>query len=185
MDMAKCEHCSPAVALDPKKVIKVLEHIGAHILFNNNLILSLEPCGLCLRPSPSCVFYLRKGKGAGSSCQVDLRCSRCPRLQRFSYQSASIEAPNSPCTNVPIVCPLCPSTASAVWKYNMRAHFSKHHPTASFGDHFPDMHISNSERDALQQKWRSRYKTRKSKATKKSEVPLAFSDEHSSRQAFL
>src|SRR6266545_5646636 len=109
--------------------------------------------GLCLRPAPNCVFYLRKGKGAGSSCQVDDRKSRCPNLRRFAYASAATEALNAPCTNVPIVCPLCPSSGAAIWKYNAGIHFSKHHPTVIPTELLKNVTISKSEHAALQLRW--------------------------------
>jgi hypothetical protein len=84
----------------------VLEHIGAHLLFDTSLDTSLELCGLCFRPSPPCIFYLRKGKGPGTSQQVDIQKSHCPNLiKAFSYHSAAVESSNSPCTNVPLICP--------------------------------------------------------------------------------
>jgi hypothetical protein len=179
--MVQCEYCSLAVALDPGKVLRLLEHVGAYLLFNANINLSLEPCRLCLRPSPSCVFYLRKGKGTSTSCQVDLQKSWCPYLQRFSYQAAVTEAINSPCTNVPLICPLCPSTVGAVWKYNMHVHFSKHHSSANIADYFANWGTSASEKEALQRKWQSRHKTRKSRKMLK-QHPLVISEQHSSRQ---
>ena len=106
---------------DRKSTHKVLEHIGAHLLFDTSLNASLEQelCGLCFHPSPLCIFYLRKGKGAGASQQVDIKKSRCPNLIKgFSYQSAAMESTSSPCTNVSLICPLCPSTSGAIWKYN-------------------------------------------------------------------
>jgi len=83
-ESAKCPRCQPLVLWDPERVQKILEHVAAHILFDKSLNSSLELCGLCLRPTPNCVFYLRKGKGVGSSCQVDLKKSRCPNLRRFA-----------------------------------------------------------------------------------------------------
>jgi hypothetical protein len=151
-ESAKCLCCQPPVPCDPDRVHKVLSHVGAHILFDKSLDLTLELCGLCLRPLPNCIFYLRKGKGTGSSCQVDHRKTRCPNLRRFAYLSAATEAPNSPCTNVPIICPLCPSSAGTIWKYNAQIHFSKHHPSTVLSDHLYNITISTSEQAALQMK---------------------------------
>ncbi|KAK0438803.1 hypothetical protein EV421DRAFT_1714038 [Armillaria borealis] len=43
----------------------------------------------------------------------------------FSYASASASNENSPCSNVPIVCPMCsqidPNTP-AIWKYTAKEH---------------------------------------------------------------
>ena len=72
-----CPRCRPSVIWDRKSTQKVLEHIGAHLLFDTSLDASLEQelCGLCFRPSPLCIFYLRKGPGAGASQQVDIKKS--------------------------------------------------------------------------------------------------------------
>jgi hypothetical protein len=79
----------------------LIQHISSHILFDNSLDKTLQLCGLCFRPSPTCVIYLRKGKGSGSSIQVDLKRSRCPNLQKFSYQHAATGAPRSPAQMYP------------------------------------------------------------------------------------
>ena len=181
----KCAHCRPPVSWDPRKPQKVLEHVAQHILFDKSLDHSLEPCGFCLRPSPSCVFVLRKGKGTGSSCQVDEKRSRCPNFRQFAYRSASTESKNSPCTNVPMVCPLCPSIEPAVWKYNMEQHFAVRHSIESYRQHFPDISITSTEQAALYKKWMDRHRTRKSKSTKSGAPPLVISEQHTTRHIFL
>ncbi|KAF8232407.1 hypothetical protein L208DRAFT_1272347, partial [Tricholoma matsutake] len=158
-ELGKCSHCWPPMLWDPEHVQKVLEHVAAHLLFEKSIDTLLELCSLCLRPAPSCVFYLRKGKGSGSSCQVDHQKSHCPNLQRFAYLSAAMETPSSLCTNVPVICPLCPSSSGAVWKYNLKVHFTKHHPSGDLAHHFSNFSISNSEQTGLSIKWDSRHKT--------------------------
>src|SRR6266536_6169087 len=66
----KCMHCTPAVPLR-KSGQRVLEHMGGHILFDPSVDCSLEPCGLCLRPSPLCIFYLKKCKGIQAGDQIN------------------------------------------------------------------------------------------------------------------
>ena len=97
-------------------------------------------------------------RSTGIAPFLEIHKSCCPNLQRFSYQSTSTEAPNSLCMNVPLVCSLCPSSASAMWKYNLCVHFAKQHLAALFTDHFSNFGISASEKEALQQKWRNHYK---------------------------
>jgi hypothetical protein len=75
----ECMACMPPAAL-PKQPQRVLEHMAAHILFDSSIDRSSEPCGLCLQPSPLCVYYLKKGKGAGTSEQVDVVKSTLLRL---------------------------------------------------------------------------------------------------------
>jgi hypothetical protein len=116
-----CPMCRPAIPWDISKAHKILEHIAAHILFDNTLDTTKEPCRLCMHPSPLCSFYLQKGKGAGSAPQINKHVSHCPNfIGKLFYSAAATEHTNSPCTNVPVTCPLCPSTSATVWKYNMK-----------------------------------------------------------------
>ena len=179
-----CPHCRPSFSWNRLKIHDLLSHIGAHLLFDNSLDPSLQLCGLCLQPSPLCAFFLRKGKGTGSSQQIDMRTSRCPNLIAFSYLSAAKEATHSPCTNVPVICPLCPSTSSAVWKYNIKAHFEKFHISAVYRTYSADFVISESEREGLKKLWNSRFKKRRQSKSNKSKSSLPISEAHSSCQVF-
>ncbi|KAN0124134.1 hypothetical protein V8E53_015856, partial [Lactarius tabidus] len=115
----------PVVPWDINKAHKILKHIAAHLLFNNMLDMAKEPCGLCMCPLPLCSFYLQKGKGAGSTLQINKYTSHCPNFMgKLLYSVAATECTNLPCTNVPVICPLCPSTLAAVWKYNMKTHLA-------------------------------------------------------------
>jgi hypothetical protein len=182
-----CPVCRPAIPWDINKAHKILEHITTHMLFDSTLDTTKEPCGLCMRPSPLCSFYLHKGKGARSTQQIDEHVSHCPNFMgKLFYSAAATERTNSPCTNVPVTCPLCPSTSAAVWKYNMKTHLARIHPSTKGGD-FPKTYaISESEKAALKIQWENRYsgscRRQRHNATSR---PLAVSEVHSSRQAFL
>jgi hypothetical protein len=181
-----CPVCRPAIPWDINKTHKILEHVAAHLLFDSTLNTIEEPCGLCMRPSPLCRFYLQKGKGAGSAPQIDERMSHCPNLTgKLSYSTAAIERTNSPCTNVPMICPLCPSTSTAVWKYNMKTHLVQIHPSAN-GDDFPKAYvISESEKAALKILWEKRHtRQRQRRNVTSTSRSLAISEAHSSRHAF-
>ena len=59
--------------------------------------------------------------------------SNCPGAHKFSYAAAQKGSQNTPCTNVPLECTLCPRNQSSnklpvIWKYNMRAHIKISHP---------------------------------------------------------
>ena len=137
-----------------------------------------------MRPSPLCVFYLRKGKGVGAAPQIDLRTSRCPNLiGKFLYAAASTERTNSPCTNVPVACPLCPSISGCVWKYNMRTHLKKYHPSVRDTDALKTYTISESEKAALKLRWDKRHKVKPRRKRNVASAPLTISEVHSSRQA--
>lgn len=51
----------------------------------------------------------------------------------MQYAAAAKCTKNSPCTNVPIHCPICPKTLSGeyrtIWKYNTMFHFAEEHST--------------------------------------------------------
>ena len=64
-----CPMCQPAIPWDISKSHKVLEHIAAHILFNNTLDPTKEPCGLCMHTSLMHLLFI-KGKGS-RGCSAD------------------------------------------------------------------------------------------------------------------
>ena len=181
--------CWPAVPWDTSKTPKIFEHIAAHLLFDNSVDTSQELCGLCMRPSPLCIFYLWKGKGTGPTLQIDLCTSCCPNLVgRFLYTAASTEWTNSPCTNVLVTCPLCPSTSESVWKYNMRTHLMKNHPSVCDTDILKDYTVSRSEKAALKLRWDKCHKVKSHRKwcnVTQVSTPLTISDVHSSHQALL
>ncbi|KAH9020543.1 hypothetical protein EDB83DRAFT_2432480 [Lactarius deliciosus] len=182
-----CPMCRLAIPWDLSKPHKILKHVATHILFDSTLDTATELCGLCMRPSTLCVFYLRKGKGPGSASQIDERTSRCPNLTgKLFYLAAATERTNSPCTNVPITCPLCPSTSTAVWKYNLKTHLAQIHPSTEDGDYQDLYMISESEKAALKILWDKWYKiSSQRRRCKVASTPLAISEVHTSRQAFL
>jgi hypothetical protein len=136
----------------------VLEHMAAHILHDGNIDRSHEPCGLCLRPAPICVIYLRSTRGAPGAVSVDMKRSTCLNLVRFSYADASRSSENSPCSNVPRLCPLCPNDKPAVWTYNFPSHFRARHNLTN-QNHFPcNYPLSMSEKDGLKVIWEGRFR---------------------------
>lgn len=182
-----CPKCNPPFVWDRMKPLKVIEHIGAHILFDQTIDKAEEYCGLCFRLSPLCLFHFRKGKNHNSMPQIDTRRSRCPNLNEkaFSYGPASISSANSPCTNVPMRCPRCPESASLVWKYSMAAHYTKCHPLANFADGMAgDVVIGQAERAGLNVIWANRHAKKRSRRDPGHGVPLQVSDTHRARVPF-
>ena len=121
LNTSDCPRCSPTIALDLTQGQRVLDHIGAHILFDAAVIGSQSPlCGLCLLPSSLCQTFLTKGKGGNRNPQVDQKLSRgCLMKVKYSYGTAAKSSPSSPCSNVPIHCPICPISDPAIWRYFM------------------------------------------------------------------
>lgn len=102
----------------------LLRHMGSHVLHDPQLKDANNPCGLCLSTGNQCTIRLiKRGKAVD---KIDMRNSRCPNLKKISLASAGKFTTKSPCTNVPLRCPLCPQVSDAVWKYNLCAHIRMH-----------------------------------------------------------
>ncbi len=141
--MKSCPHCHAFLEMTPK----LLVHVAAHIQYDSTIDQSSEPCSLCLLPSPLCKFVLKKNKGSPA---VDFTRSTCPWLTKFSYGPASTPSSTNPSRNVLIKCSWCPKDSSAVWKYNMAAHYhSKHLPVIPP----PEFQITDFELEGLKQLW--------------------------------
>lgn len=182
-----CPRC-PNVDLPRDSGQKVLAHMGAHILCDSNIDRALQPCGFCLRPSPICSFYLRKTTG-GSGLQIDLKASKgCINSSRIQYKKASESTASSPCSNVPIQCPLCSSSSPAVWKYNFAAHFATSHPNTSPTRYANLYEIPEAEKYGMKSHWKQIKTAKLAPSSAKSKkatapVPLKISAAHSSRLA--
>jgi hypothetical protein len=177
-----CSRCGPSVVLNWKNGQRVLEHMASHILYDGFLDSSEECCGLCLRPAPMCQLYLRKPRGTSANVSVDYKKSSCVNLIHFNYATASTSSEASPCSNVPISCPLCPDGSPAVWKYSLYAHFRGRHRQKSHA-HFPiKVSLSQSEKDGMRNIWHSRYKLPKPRNLKsKKKAALTISEAHRAR----
>ena len=85
--------------------------------------------------------------------------STCPyHYPQMQYQSAAQFSKSSPCTNVPIHCPICPSSISQVpqtfWKYNALFLLASEHSTGTTPPTIPgqllvDIFVSKEEEQAL------------------------------------
>jgi hypothetical protein len=181
---ADCSRCGASVKLDWKNTQCVLEHMGAHILYDTSLNPSEERCGLCLRPAPMCQLYLTKGRGTAGKRSVDRSKSKCPNLVRFNYKNAAQSSERSPCSNVPVDCTLCPAGSPAVWTYSLHSHYRERHRLSPV--HFPvRVETSQSEKDGMKRVWNSRFKQRGSYRTKRRKLghnsSLSISEAHRSR----
>jgi hypothetical protein len=118
-----CSKCGSQVLVDQANGQCLLEHMGAHMLYDPSIDHSQELCGLCLRLAPMCMIFLKKGWGAAAGYSVDISQSTCINLMCFNYATAAWSSEVSPCSNIPILCPLCPTNSLAVWRYSMHSHF--------------------------------------------------------------
>jgi hypothetical protein len=182
-----CPACEKPTPIDITNPQMVLAHMGAHVLFDPRYQHVSEPCRLCLSPAPMCHFTLMKGKGADYGMQIDMKNSRCIHLgKKFSYHIASESTRTSPCSNVPVRCPLCDPKALCVWRYHLRDHFLKKHQSGSLKDYLERMgwKLGEEERKRMKRVWKDRYKITKKRVKKKKGVtPLQVSDRHSTRMA--
>lgn len=158
----------------------MLEHIGAHILYDPDVIRSmgLPLCGLCLQPSPLCQFFLAKGKGAHGKPRINQKISKgCLMKMTYSYSIAAESTPSSPCSNVPIHCPICPKSHPAIWKYFMKSHFKEKHRTL-LTKHEHLWKISNFEQTEMKKIWAKRGKVTAKRTKKSKTLPLVVSENH-------
>ena len=157
---------------------KLLEHMGAHILHDSRVKDADNPCGLCLNTGSCCIFRLVKRNKVD---QVDMANSRCPNLRKIQLTSAAKYSTSSPCTNVPLRCPLCPKGSDCIWKYNLHAHILNSHSSANI-DLYRNL-FSFTQDEFILMKGIYLSKPRRSKKTEKGPLPLRISGGHSSRMA--
>lgn len=180
MNVYECMLFSPTVALDLSQNQCILEHAAAHVLHDPTVEKTMEPCGLCLRPVPLCQIFLKKGKSTNWTLKID-KYMGCSIKPSFSYGVASDSSASSPCSNVPIVCPLCPAKDTpAVWKYNMKDHIQNVHKTVTLSNYEHLWKLSNFEIMEMKNIWAKQHNV-PIKRPKKSKVPpLIVSDMHRS-----
>jgi hypothetical protein len=132
--------------------------------YNVNImqISRIMPCSFC--GIGTCSVQLEK---SNSTYQV---ISECPRQHNISLGSAAKYTVTTPCTNIPIICDLCPvdhttKICPAIWKYNIIEHLLSAHPGLDVPQNLTDS-ISKDEGAALK-----RYKqSKKRKAGKEMTV---------------
>jgi len=126
----------------------LINHVGAHILIETReewkvryaKLKPRRPCGVCgvnevcgRKPTesiPYCAVWLTKRNAS-------LRAHACKNFDvpQYSYRWAAKVSKRSPCTNVPIICSLCPgskmrsngATSTFIFKYNMPEHIKNMH----------------------------------------------------------
>ncbi|KAF6742437.1 hypothetical protein DFP72DRAFT_1022411 [Ephemerocybe angulata] len=136
---------------------EMVRHVGCHILHASrgaSAPSSLEPgatpCGFCGRDG-ECLTQLKKStaKGLTVSSTCPYRRSNMPPNKRYNDFD-----PESPCTNTPVHCTLCPKTASndprTIWRYNAAYHIASEHQGVPVPpDLLITMFISRKEEAAL------------------------------------
>ena len=172
-----CPKCQPAINFNPSHRQRIVEHIGAHIIHDDSVDRSAEPCGLCLRPAPICKIVLKKAKGCTGKLAIDMESSSCPNLVKFSIASAAACYETSPCTNHPMKCPYCPKLNPAVWSYNFRYHLLRVHPSVQLSNHQSLWTLSKLEKEGMKRVWQHRHKQAKPHR-RAQRLPLTISETH-------
>lgn len=126
--------------LCPDKDIRLRDmraHIGEHVLLaarnqaepeHSDVYIGPLPCGFCGQDDAGCLTQLQIGPRGGIKV-----VSTCPyKYDSMKYKDEKESTDDSPCTNIPIHCPLCPKSASGeprtIWKYNAVFHLVEEHP---------------------------------------------------------
>ncbi|KAH8980974.1 hypothetical protein EDB86DRAFT_3133864 [Lactarius hatsudake] len=162
-----CPMCRPATPWDISKTHKILEHVASHLLFDSTLDTTQELCGLCMRQSPQCAFYLRKGKGAGSAPQIDKQVI-LPVGGNGTHQLALYKRPDD-MSSLPIN---ISSSLEVQHEDPLSAVSSVHYRC-------------KSEKAALKVLWETQFTiSRRRRKHNVTTMPLAISEVHSLRQAF-
>jgi hypothetical protein len=179
--MAACLYCHYLL----KDVKTRIQHLSAHILFDHSVNIDplQEPCALCFHPAQICKIYLKKGKGKEGGLAIDCSKSLCPNIVNFKYKIAAELTKSLPCSNIPLICPLCSKTAPAVWRYNFKHHIKETHPSVS-----PDVDylrqlwaLSSFESNQMHNIWKARRnipKQRRKKRSYESTATLAILEAH-------
>ncbi|KAJ6604069.1 hypothetical protein B0H10DRAFT_1821589 [Mycena sp. CBHHK59/15] len=184
-DSHSCLKCKPPHTLNINKPQTVLTHMGIHILYDSTIHASNQPCGFCCRPFPMCHFVLKRtAEGLAVNVAASHGCMNF--VKRFNYNVAATSSVNSPCSNVPMCCPECDTTAPAVWRYNLKYHLGHSHPRIPVAKHKDLWELSESEKVAMQNIWKKlKEPSKKATRKKKPQTTLKISAAHSSRRALV
>ena len=120
------------------------QHIGYHLVTGKGAV-DEQTCGFC-GLTGTCTTVLKMGTKS-----AHLRpSSNCKMYYKFSTAAASKLNHRNLCTNVPVLCPHCPSELGIyIWKYSLPSHYEAKHPSVSIP---PNLIVSISEKSTLQSK---------------------------------
>ena len=99
----------------------------------------------------------------GSTCKHEGSCKLAGNIT-YNYKPALNAVEKSPCTNVPMICPLCPSPRrgmkpAVVFKYSMEEHWRLEHKEDTITPAMQaSVAISDDERKWLRKEWEKHLK---------------------------
>ncbi|KAJ7608465.1 hypothetical protein DFH06DRAFT_1017692 [Mycena polygramma] len=148
-------HIQPKPKLDGKEQVPC-KLCGASLKLSsmrNHAVVGAEPCGWC--GLEGCHTQLTES--ARGVAQITSSCGY--HYTKMIYKSAATFTPATPCTNVPLQCPLCPLSKSGnrktIWKYNAFFHLlTEHSPSGQRPPEVPpqfwlDTQIRHREEQAM------------------------------------
>ena len=121
-----------------------------------------------------------KGKGANGNVRVNSANSRgCLIKMNYSYRVTAESSASSPCSNIPLQCPICSKTEPAIWKYFMKLHFEeKHKNLRPFTKHEHLWKLTDFELSEMKKIWEKRSKVTAKRTKRLNIPPLVISDAH-------
>ena len=173
----QCSYCEN-LSIERNEGSKLIQHMATHILHDLSTKGLVNACGLCLSTSQVCTVYLKRPKGAGRAFAIDTDKSRCPNLCLIKLGAAGKSSKANPCTNIPLICPLCPNKSPAVWKYNLQSHIRSLHPDCNIQDFSSLYTISEDEKSSLKRIYEAAQKSRRGKRKREDERLSVLSEAH-------
>jgi hypothetical protein len=114
--------------------------------------------------------FTSKGARVLVSEQVNFTRSKCANKVHFSYSVASLSTDSSPCSNVPLHCPICPASEPCVWRYNFQHHLQAKHPAISLPCYELLWQILSAETYLVKETWVNCHKQKKMCMSKKNKL---------------
>jgi len=106
------------------------------------------------------------------------RLSGCPVKLTFLYTVAAKSSTSSPCSNVPLHCPICPKLALAVAKYNLKIHLLKAHPNVPVNNYESLWSLSNFKNAEMKNIWGKQQDVSVKQPKQSNIPPLVISEAH-------
>ncbi|KAF9021980.1 hypothetical protein BDZ89DRAFT_1163453 [Hymenopellis radicata] len=136
-EKVSCKICGDVLTLS-----KMRQHVGRHILFHSHGLpdpklrnkadiphIGPSPCGWCGRGDADCMVQMIQDTGGKKGPKIYSNCEYHHDGMRYAHAAAFSET--SPCTNVPMHCPICDVSVSGerrtFWKYNALHHALSEH----------------------------------------------------------
>lgn len=170
-----CAWC-PNLKIESLSGQDLLKHMGTHILNDTRLLGTDKPCGLCLNAGQHCEIFLIQH---ASTISINQTKSHCPNICNLLLKKAEEFMVKQPCTNHPLLFPICPRGAEAIWKYNLHNHIVTKHSSYNAALHEPLWRLHQDEEVLMKAEWDKVKRHRLRPAKEVAVSTLQISDIHS------